>query len=316
MIFPRCSGILLHISSLPSDFGIGDLGRNAHEFVDFLADSGQKIWQVLPLSPTGYGDSPYQCFSAFAGNPLFLDPVQLQEAGRLQPRDLASASHLDFDFVDYGKAISSKQALLRKAAQSFFADPHDPDLEAFATFSKDNEAWLDDYALFMAAKDYHKGAVWTEWDAGIRRRDPSRAAAMGATNYPLRSRPTSLHSSSSFGNGRSLKNRCHQHGIRIMGDIPIYVAHDSADVWSHPELFRLDEQGSPPPWRAFLLTTSARPDNFGETLFIDGMSLARSGHRGGSIVFGHRLRCSILCDWITFAVSKPIGKSRRRLDGR
>ncbi len=126
MIFPRSSGILLHISSLPSAFGIGDLGRNAHEFVDFLVESGQKIWQVLPLSPTGYGDSPYQCFSAFAGNPLFLDPVQLQEAGRLQPQDLASASHLDSDFVDYGRVISSKQALLRKAAQSFFTNPHGP----------------------------------------------------------------------------------------------------------------------------------------------------------------------------------------------
>ena len=241
MIFPRCSGILLHISSLPSDFGIGDLGRNAHEFVDFLADSGQKIWQVLPLSPTGYGDSPYQCFSAFAGNPLFLDPVQLQEAGRLQPQDLASASHLDFDFVDYGKAISSKQALLRKAAQSFFTDPHDPDLEAFATFSKDNEAWLDDYALFMAAKDYHKGAVWTEWDAGLRQRDPSALQRWG---HELSSE-IQTHKFAQFEFFRqwaSLKNRCHQRGIRMMGDIPIYVAHDSADVWSHPELFQLDER--------------------------------------------------------------------------
>jgi 4-alpha-glucanotransferase len=278
MIFPRSSGILLHISSLPSAFGIGDLGRNAHEFVDFLVESGQKIWQVLPLSPTGYGDSPYQCFSAFAGNPLFLDPVQLQEAGRLQPQDLASASHLDSDFVDYGRVISSKQALLRKAAQSFFTNTYDPDLEAFTTFCKDNEAWLDDYALFMAAKDYHKGAVWTEWDAGLRQRDPSALQQWGQ-ELSSEIQTQKFAQFEFFRQWASLKNRCHQRGIRMMGDIPIYVAHDSADVWSHPELFQLDERGRP------AVVAGVPPDYFSATGQLWGNPiyrwdvLARWGYR-------------------------------------
>src|ERR1700693_1095093 len=144
--FPRCSGILLHVTSLPGGHGIGDLGNSAHEFVEFLAESGQKIWQVLPLSPTGYGDSPYQCFSAFAGNPLFVDLNALREQGVLSGQDLANASSLPEEHVEYVRVIDFKQGLLRKAAQAFLADSGPADRRAFDTFCKSNSDWMDDYA--------------------------------------------------------------------------------------------------------------------------------------------------------------------------
>lgn len=244
MIFSRCSGILLHITSLPAAHGIGDLGPTAHDFVDFLAESRQTIWQVLPLSPTGYGDSPYQCFSAFAGNPLLVDLLDLQEQGWLGPEDLVAAPQLAADFVDYGKVIAFKRALLRKAAQDFFAKANEANSKAFKTFCQENAEWLDDYALFMAGKDLHKGVVWTEWDAGLRRRDPGALPEWRQKLLP----EMEIHKFAQFEFFRQwekLKNRCRRHGVRIMGDIPIYVAHDSADVWAHPQLFRLDENGRP-----------------------------------------------------------------------
>src|SRR5579863_1526960 len=171
VIFPRSSGILLHVTSLPGGHGIGDLGRSAHEFVDFLAESGQKIWQVLPLSPTGYGDSPYQCFSAFAGNPLLIDLRVLREQGLLSPQDLINVPDLPEEHVEYGRVIAFKQSLLRKAAHTFLADSASTDRGAFDTFCQDNTDWLDDYALFMACKAVHKDAIWANWTTGIRRRD-------------------------------------------------------------------------------------------------------------------------------------------------
>jgi 4-alpha-glucanotransferase len=138
VIVARCSGILLHVTSLPGAHGIGDLGDSAHEFVEFLADSGQKIWQVLPLSPTGYGDSPYQCFSAFAGNPLFVDLKALREQGLLSEQDLSSAPSFPQDRVHYDRVINFKQALLRKAASAFFADSSQPDRRAFDNFCEEN----------------------------------------------------------------------------------------------------------------------------------------------------------------------------------
>jgi 4-alpha-glucanotransferase len=249
MSFPRCSGILLHVSSLPAAHGIGDFGPTAHDFVDFLAEAGQKIWQVLPLSPTGYGDSPYQCFSAFAGNPLFIDLLKLQEQGRLSAQDLTMAPQLTSDSVDYGKVIAFKQTLLRKAAQSFFSttdfsNTEESESVAFHAFCQENTEWLEDYALFMAAKDFHDGAVWSEWDGGLRQRDPG---ALRQWRQKLL-REIEVHKFAQFEFFRqweTLKSHCRLSGIRIMGDIPIYVAHDSADVWAHPELFQLDQDGKP-----------------------------------------------------------------------
>jgi 4-alpha-glucanotransferase len=278
MIYPRSSGILLHITSLPGPHGIGDLGQSAYDFVDFLAESGQQIWQVLPLSPTGYGDSPYQCFSAFAGNPLLIDLLQLQKRNWLTSQDLAASPPFANGTVDYGAVITFKRTLLTKSAQNFFGGAEEKDSAAFGMFCAVHEAWLDDYALFMAAKDFHHGAVWTDWDAGLRRRDPGAIA-----NWRRRlSTEIAVHKFAQFEFFRqwqNLKIRCQQCGIRIMGDIPIYVAHDSADVWAHPELFRLEEDGKP------TVVAGVPPDYFSATGQLWGNPiyqwdvLARSGYR-------------------------------------
>jgi len=152
MIVRRRSGILLHVASLPGIHGIGDLGDSAFEFIEFLVGSGQKIWQVLPLNPTGYGDSPYQCFSAFAGNPLFIDLVDLREQGILSALDLANTPHFPDDLVAYDRVIPFKQTLLRKAASAFYADRTEDDRRAFDTFCQKSGEWLEEYALFMACE--------------------------------------------------------------------------------------------------------------------------------------------------------------------
>jgi len=256
--FPRSGGILLHFTSLPGRFGIGDLGPCAYEFADFLADAGQKLWQVLPLNPTGYGDSPYQCFSAFAGNPLLLSLERLRDQGLLQPSDLAGVPASPEDSIDYGAVIAYKMSVLHRAAQVFFADASPTDRAAFARFCEDSSAWLDDYALFMASKEQHHGVIWTAWDPEIRRRDP---AAM--RNWSKKLAPEiqafKYWQFEFFRQWDRLKAYCQERGIRFMGDIPIYVAHDSADVWANPELFHLDEQGSP------TVVSGVPPDYFSAT---------------------------------------------------
>ncbi len=294
MIFPRCSGILLHVSSLPGGHGIGDLGKSAYEFLDFLAESGQKIWQVLPLSPTGYGDSPYQCFSAFAGNPLFIDLKALRDQGLLSVQDLASAPDLPNEQVDYGRVIDFKQGLLRKAAHNFFAGRSQAEGTAFELFCQSNADWLDDYALFMASKAAHKGAVWVNWEAGLRRRNPD-----ALTKWREQSAPeTKIHKYAQFEFFRQwekLKTYCRHRGISILGDVPIYVAHDSADVWAHQELFRLDDQARP------TVVAGLPPDYFSATGQLWGNPLYRwdvlaaSGYRW----WIDRFRASLkLFDWV------------------
>jgi 4-alpha-glucanotransferase len=258
MKFPRCSGILLHVTSLPGPHGIGDLGASACEFVDLLATARQKIWQVLPLNPTGYGDSPYQGFSAFAGNPLLIDLEALQQQGLVQTGDLPRAPAALNDNVDYGWVIEFKLAALRRAAENFFLAGSSGDLDAFELFCSQNKFWLDDYALFMACKDTHKGAVWTEWDAELRRHSP---AALEELEAKL-SHELSIFKYWQFEFFRQwekLKSYCHERGVSVMGDIPIYVAHDSADVWAHPDLFQLDGQGRP------TVVAGVPPDYFSAT---------------------------------------------------
>ena len=276
--FPRCSGILLHVTSLPGGHGIGDLGDSAHEFVEFLGKSGQKIWQVLPLSPTGYGDSPYQCFSAFAGNPLFVDLKVLREQGILSTQDLANVPSFPEEHVEYARVIDFKQNLLRKAGHAFLEDSDGTDRRAFETFCQSNAEWLEDYALFMACKRVHKDVAWVHWDAGIRQRDPAVL-----TEWCRRlSSEIEIHKFVQFEFFRQwekLRAHCNRRGVKIMGDIPIYVAHDSADVWAHPELFRLDEQGKPS------AVSGVPPDYFSATGQLWGNPLYRwdvsavSGHR-------------------------------------
>ncbi len=276
-VFPRCSGILLHVTSLPEGQGIGDLGQAAHDFVEFLAAAGQKIWQVLPLGPTGYGDSPYQLFSAFAGNPLLIDLKSLQEQGLLSAQDLVAASDLPEDHVEYGRVIEVKQALLGKAAYAFFSG-NTKDRDIFNAFCSENAEWLDDYALFMACKSTFKNGVWSDWDRGIRKREPS-----ALKEYRERLAPQiDVHKFAQFEFFRqweSLKAHCKRYGINVMGDVPIYVAHDSADVWSYPELFRLDEQSKP------AAIAGVPPDYFSSTGQLWGNPLYRwdvsvaSGHQ-------------------------------------
>ena len=258
MRVPRCSGILLHLTSLPSRHGIGDLGTSAYHFSEFLAESGQRLWQVLPLSPTGYGDSPYQCFSAFAGNPLLIDLGALQEQGLLSGQDLATLPHFPDDYVDYGLVIEFKLPVLRRAAQSFLKDSSREHRVAFETFCRKNAFWLDDYAVFTACKGVYKGAVWTDWEAAIRQRHAVALKEWG-TKLWREIEILKYWQFEFFRQWAKLKTHCHDHGIRIMGDIPIYVAHDSADVWAHPELFHLDEQGKP------TVVAGVPPDYFSAT---------------------------------------------------
>lgn len=277
-VFPRCSGVLLHVTSLPGGQGIGDLGDSAHDFVEFLADSGQKIWQMLPLGPTGYGDSPYQLFSAFAGNPLLIDLMALQERGLLRAEDLNLARSLPDDRVDYGRVIEVKQSLLSKAAYIFFSEGDSTDLSGFNDFCRDNAAWLNDYAIFMACKAAYGDAVWADWDLGIRRRDPV-ALLRFQERLASQIRSHQFAQFEFFQQWERLKAHCRRCGIRVMGDVPIYVAHDSADVWSHPELFRLDEHSRP------TAVAGVPPDYFSATGQLWGNPLYRwdisaaSGHR-------------------------------------
>jgi len=277
-IFPRSSGILLHVTSLPGGHGIGDLGASAYEFVDFLTRCGQKIWQMLPLGPTGYGDSPYQLFSAFAGNPLLIDLHALQDQGFLSAQDLAVASALPNDRVEYGAVIDVKRRLVAHAARAFWADSGRANLAAFDIFCRENAAWLDDYSLFMACKALYNDAIWADWDDGIRRRDPSTLEEWRQKLAP----EIKVHKFAQFEFFRQwqkLKLYCQSRGVRIMGDIPIYVAHDSADVWAHPELFRLDEHSRP------TAVAGVPPDYFSATGQLWGNPLYRwdvsaaSGHR-------------------------------------
>jgi 4-alpha-glucanotransferase len=277
-IFPRCSGILLHITSLPGSHGIGDLGKSAYEFVEFLSSSGQKIWQVLPLGPTGYGDSPYQLFSAFAGNPLLIDLDALREQGLLSSQDLAAAVRLPDDHVEFGKVIEFKLGLLERAAQVFFADASEPDRSSFERFCGENSGWLDDYSLFMACKSFYKDAVWSEWARELRQRE-EQALYRWRQELAAQIRVHKFAQYEFFRQWDQLKGHCRRCGVRIMGDVPIYVAHDSADVWAHQELFRLDEHGRP------AAQAGVPPDYFSATGQLWGNPLYRwdvsavSGHR-------------------------------------
>ncbi len=239
MTFPRSAGILLHPTSLPGRDGIGDLGPEAHAFVSFLAGTGMTIWQVLPLGPTGYGDSPYQCFSAFAGSPLL---IHVPDGGG----DFPAAA------VDYGRVIPHKQALLRRATAALVPD------ESYRAFVAGQAWWLEDYALFMALKQAHGGVAWPEWEPGAALRQPDALdrwrERLASEIEHFRREQALFHSQF-----QALRQACRERGIRLMGDVPIYVAHDSADVWANPSLFKLDEGGRP------LVQAGVPPDYFSAT---------------------------------------------------
>ena len=176
MPFQRASGIILHPTSLPSPFGMGDLGQAAYEFVDFLADTGQQIWQLLPLGPTGHGNSPYMCYSAMAGNPMLISLADLEEQGLLAAEDLEGMDHFPADQVDYGAVMPARQYRLEKAAAAFRETADAAIKQAFQTFCDERAFWLNDYAFFMALKQAHNGASWHQWDRAIACREPEAKA--------------------------------------------------------------------------------------------------------------------------------------------
>lgn len=264
----RSGGILLHPTSFPGPYGVGDLGGNAWRFIDFLADSGCKLWQVLPLGPTGYGDSPYQCFSAFAGNPYLVSPDLLLEWGILTQSDLSDMPAWPAHQVDFGELYHWKPALLEKAYTRFESLPDGPLHAEFAAFRLKNASWLEDFALFMALKESNGGTPWNAWPAPLRTRQP---AALDEARMSLATRISIVVFAQFlfFRQWDALREYAHTKGIRIIGDIPIFVAMDSADVWANPDLFYLDNMGQP------TVVAGVPPDYFSPTGQLWGNPLYR-----------------------------------------
>ena len=258
MKFPRRAGVLLHPTSLPSPAGIGDLGTGAYRFIDFLKQSRNKLWQVLPLNPTGYGDSPFQCFSASAGNPLLISLERLIEQGVLSQADLELHPSFPSDRVDYEAASHFKVPILTKAAQTFLKRAEGNERLDFERFCQTNANWLDDFALFMVCKNAHDGVRWTEWASDIAAREP-RALQTWTVRFAAEIAVVKYWQFEFFQQWQALRSYAHEHGIRIIGDIPIYVAHDSADVWANRELFCLEPQGNP------IKVAGVPPDYFSAT---------------------------------------------------
>lgn len=251
----RKSGILLPVASLPGKYGIGTFSKEAYKFIDFLADAGQSYWQILPLGPTGYGDSPYQAFSTFAGNPYYIDLEELIDAGILTKKECESADYGGNDqYIDYEKIYNTRFKLLKSAYEkSEIAQDSD-----FKHFVEDNAYWLDDYALYMAVKESFGGISWIEWDEDIRLRKP---AAMKAyrTKYAKEVEFYQFIQYEFIKQWSALKKYANDKKIRIIGDIPIYVSFDSSDTWANPKLFQLDEDNIP------IAVAGCPPDSFSAT---------------------------------------------------
>jgi 4-alpha-glucanotransferase len=267
MTFERNAGILLHPTSLPSKYGIGDMGDDAFKFVDFLEKAGQKLWQVFPLGPTGYGDSPYQCFSAFAGNPNLISPDKLVRDGLLHENDLERIPEHNPIKIDYGQVIEYKKSLLKKAFINFKSDIKKIEKE-FNKFCDENNEWLDDFALFMAAKEAHGGIVWKDWDKGLVLREKK-----SMSEWSEKLSDDILYQKfvqyEFFNQWSAVKTYANSKGIKIIGDMPIFIAYDSADLWANKDLFTVDKEG--------VLETVAGvpPDYFSETGQLWGNPLYR-----------------------------------------
>ncbi|MEK9628169.1 MAG: 4-alpha-glucanotransferase [Nitrospinota bacterium] len=249
----RKSGILLHITSLPSRFGIGDLGPGAYRFVEFLQQADQKIWQFLPLNPTTVGDSPYFSPSAFAGNYLLISPEKMVEDGWLNASDIDNVPAFSDGKVEYEKVGKWKQRCLNIAFERA------ADLNGnYEKFCFENNFWLNDYSIFMALKEHFGGTAWVDWPEEYKKRD---AAALSDVKGKLRMEIEfeKFTQFLFFEQLKSLKAFCNEHAVKIFGDMPIYVTHDSSDVWANPEIFKLDEKGNP------CLVAGVPPDYFSET---------------------------------------------------
>ena len=253
----RESGVLLHITSLPSPYGIGDLGTEAYRWADFLAGTRQSIWQILPFNPTdqAHGNSPYQCLSAFAGNPLFVSPELLFKGGWLKRTELETVPQFPEARVDYGAVTAFKRGLFESAYGRFqqSVPPYEYD-----RFCLENGDWLDDYALFKTLHNHFTGKVWTDWPQDIREKNPGTLESL-RKDFKDRIQFEKFLQYVFFQQWSSLKSYCNGLGIQIFGDIPIYVIHDSADVWDNPGLFKLDGQKKP------YAVAGVPPDYFSET---------------------------------------------------
>ena len=262
----RKSGILLHPTSLPGEWGIGDLGGSAYRFVDFLVESGQHLWQILPLGPPGCGHSPYQAFSSMAGNSLLINLRALVEQNLLTPGDLQEKPGFPDNLVDFEAVIPFKHRLIKKAAAAFFQQDAHPLRAEFLDFHARMRSWLDLYAEFASLKAANQGTAWTEW---IQKTGASAADVLEHQFIQFEF----------FRQWKFLKKYCNERGIEIIGDLPIFIAHDSADVWANPELFDLDDAGNP------RTIAGVPPDYFSETGQCWGNPLyrwevmARTGYR-------------------------------------
>lgn len=252
----RASGILLHITSLPSRYGIGDLGPQAYKFADFLADAKQSYWQILPLNPPSpMGYSPYNCLSAFAGNSLLISPEQLYRDGFLSRADIHTAVNFPADKVDFSKVVPNKNRLLYLAYEDFKKKPKDG---SFDKFCEDNKDWLEDYVIFMTLRELYQNRLWSDWPAALRNRSPRAIESVKAQMGDVIERGK-FFQYIFFKQHFALKKYCNERDIKIIGDIPIYVSHDSADVWSHPEVFKLTKHCKP------RFVAGVPPDHFSKT---------------------------------------------------
>ena len=272
----RSAGILLHPTSLPGPYGIGDLGPAAYQWVDALVRAKQKWWQVLPLGPTGYGDSPYQCFSAFAGNPYLVSPEFLLRDGLLGQHEISGAQ-FRAEFVDFGPVIQFKLRILSQAWENFHSGRAGQLRPEFNAFRQRCAGWLDDYALFMALKDAHGGASWLDWPMELVRREPARLAEARRDLSDGIGRHQFLQYLF-FRQWQAIKQHANGKGIWLVGDAPIFVSSDSADVWANPDLFYLDERRRP------TVVAGVPPDYFSATGQLWGNplynwdALARTGY--------------------------------------
>jgi len=257
MPFPRAAGVLLHPTSLPSRGGVGDFGPAAYRFVDFLAAARQGLWQVLPLGPLGYGNSPYSSTSAFAGNPLLISLERLAELGWIAPSRLEGLAQAS-GFVDYDQVFAQKMPLLFEAGRNFLRSAADDAKQRFETFKKENSWWLEDFVLFDALRARHKIKSWNEWPRDVASREPAaleKARTSLADDIQIRSALQFAF----YEQWRALRRYCAERAIRTVGDVAIFMNHDSADVWTHRELFRLDENLEPE------VVAGVPPDFFSKT---------------------------------------------------
>ena len=266
----RKSGILLHPTSLPGKYGIGDIGKGAYQFVDWLSLAGQKLWQVLPLGPTGYGDSPYASFSTFAGNPLLVGLDLLVSEGYLTETDLNDSPISNEISIDYGTIIPWKFSKLHQAAQRFLSNPTPEEIESFTTFKQEEAWWLDDYVLFMDIKEQYDqkaiaegrfGAMWSNYwpkDLALKKNNAIEEW-LQKPKHQESMEERRVVQFFFFSQWQALKEYANEHGISIIGDIPIFVAPDSVDVWANRQLFQINDEGQP------IAIAGVPPDYFSKT---------------------------------------------------